>query len=149
MPLPFGQHCTQSPQETFELAYSMGQSIRTPTIFFLEGELGSGKTVIAKGIICGLGQPDPDDVPSPSFTLINEYSLKFKVYHIDLYRLEGAEDIDTLDLDEIFSESAVVIVEWAEKLSGFKMNNMILVKILDLGEERRQISIFPSERREA
>src|SRR3990172_6210585 len=143
MPLPFGQHGTHSPQETFQLAHSIGQSIDSPTIFFLEGELGVGKTVFAKGIICGLGQPDPDDVPSPSFTLINEYSLKFKVYHIDLYRLGGPEDINTLDLDEIFAESAVVIVEWSEKLAGLRWNNVILVKILDFGDDRRQITISP------
>ncbi len=145
MSLPFGQFRTHSPQETFEVAHSIGRSLESPALFFLEGVLGAGKTVFAKGMICGLGQTDPDDVPSPSFTLINEYSLKFKVYHIDLYRLEDLEDIKTLDLEEIFAEPAVIIVEWAEKLAGMKITDVIHVRILDCGDDIRQITISPSK----
>jgi tRNA threonylcarbamoyladenosine biosynthesis protein TsaE len=89
-----------------------------PAIVFLEGNLGAGKTVFAKGLICGLGQADPDDVPSPSFTLINEYDLRLKAYHIDLYRLETREELRSLDLEEIFAQPAVILVEWAEKLGN-------------------------------
>jgi tRNA threonylcarbamoyladenosine biosynthesis protein TsaE len=143
MSIPSGQFLTHSPQETFELAYSIGRSLEMPAIFFLEGDLGAGKTVFAKGMICGLGQTDADDVPSPSFTLINEYTHKFKVYHIDLYRLEDFEDIKTLALEEIFAEPAVIIVEWAEKLAGMKISDAIRVKILNGGDDIREISISP------
>jgi tRNA threonylcarbamoyladenosine biosynthesis protein TsaE len=143
MPIPFGQFHTHSRRETFELAHSIGSSLENPMKFFLEGDLGTGKTVFAKGMICGLGQPDPDDVPSPSFTLINEYTHKFKVYHIDLYRLNSPEDIKTLELEEIFAEPAVIIVEWAEKLVGMKINDAIHVKILSGGNDIRSITISP------
>jgi tRNA threonylcarbamoyladenosine biosynthesis protein TsaE len=141
MSIPFGQFLTHSAQETFELAHSIGRLLETPAKFFLEGDLGAGKTVFAKGMICGLGQTDPDDVPSPSFTLINEYTQKFKVYHIDLYRLDSAEDIKSLDLEEIFAEPAVIIVEWGEKLAGMKIKDVIHVEILSEGTDIRTITI--------
>jgi len=143
MSIPCGQFLTHNPQETFELAHSIGRLLEAPAKFFLEGDLGAGKTVFAKGMICGLGQADPDDVPSPSFTLINEYTQKFKVYHIDLYRLEGLEEITTLELEDLFEEPAVIIVELAEKLAEMKINDAVHVRILSGGENVRQITIAP------
>jgi tRNA threonylcarbamoyladenosine biosynthesis protein TsaE len=143
MSIPCGQFLTHSSQETFEFAHSIGRSLAVPATFFLEGDLGAGKTVFAKGMICGLGQTDPDDVPSPSFTLINEYTHKFKVYHIDLYRLESLDDMKTLDLEEIFAEPAVIIVEWAEKLAGMKITGAVHVRILNGGDDIREITILP------
>jgi tRNA threonylcarbamoyladenosine biosynthesis protein TsaE len=139
MNLPTPDIITHSAQETFDLSYSLGQSLTGPALVLLEGNLGAGKTVFAKGLICGLGHPDPDDIPSPSFTLVNEYDLRLKVYHIDLYRLEGAEDLRTLELEEIFGEPAIILVEWAEKLGKEFQTGAILVKIEDLGEENRRI----------
>lgn len=143
MSLPFDVTTTHSFQETFDLAFSIGQALIQPTIFFLEGNLGVGKTVFAKGLICGLGQSDPDDVTSPSFTLINEYRLRLKVFHLDLYRLETREDLRSLDLDEIFSEPGIVIVEWAEKLEMPDRDNVVRVRIEDLGNDDRRIEILP------
>ncbi|MCI0418176.1 MAG: tRNA (adenosine(37)-N6)-threonylcarbamoyltransferase complex ATPase subunit type 1 TsaE [Acidobacteria bacterium] len=143
MMLLFGTTISHSSQETFDLARSIGDALTRPMIFFLEGKLGAGKTVFAKGLICGLGQPDPDDVASPSFTLINEYDLRLKVFHIDLYRLETREDLRSLDLEEIFAQPAVILVEWAEKLNGFDLDGVMLVKIEDLGNDERRIEIRP------
>ena len=139
----FGTTVTSSREETFQLGFSLGCSLTIPEVFLLKGQLGSGKTVFAKGLICGLGCPDPDDVPSPSFTLINEYSLRFKVYHVDLYRLETVEELHTLDLEEIFAEPAVVIVEWAEKLKDPVPQHATLVCLADLGGDTRSIEIQP------
>ena len=142
----FGTTISRSFQETFDFAKSLGESLTEPAIFFLEGNLGAGKTVFAKGLICGLGQSDPDDVPSPSFTLINEYDLRLKAYHIDLYRLETREDLRSLDLEEIFSQPAVVLVEWAEKLGNPDLAGIVKVKIEDLGQDERRIEIGPVNR---
>jgi tRNA threonylcarbamoyladenosine biosynthesis protein TsaE len=141
--LDFGSTVTHSHQETFDLGYAIGQFLQRPEIFFLEGNLGTGKTVFAKGLVCGLGLADPDDVPSPSFTLVNEYPLRFKVYHIDLYRLETPRDMQSLDLEEIFAEPAVILVEWAEKVApqAFGVEQAVRVKIEDLGEDERKIEI--------
>ena len=142
----FGTTISHSFQETFDMARSLGESLTEPTIFFLEGNLGAGKTVFAKGLICGLGQADPDDVPSPSFTLINEYDLRLKAYHIDLYRLETREDLQSLDLEEIFAQPAVILVEWAEKLGNPDLPGVVKVKIEDLGKDERRIKIEPARR---
>ena len=142
----FGTTISHSFQETFDMAKSLGESLTEPTIFFLEGNLGAGKTVFAKGLICGLGQADPDDVPSPSFTLINEYDLRLKAYHIDLYRLETREDLRSLDLEEIFAQPAVILVEWAEKLGNPDLPGVVKVKIEDLGKDERRIEIEPAQR---
>ena len=142
----FGTTISHSFQETFDMAKSLGESLTEPTIFFLEGNLGAGKTVFAKGLICGLGQADPDDVPSPSFTLINEYDLRLKAYHIDLYRLETREDLRSLDLEEIFAQPAVILVEWAEKLGNPDLPGVVTVKIEDLGKDERRIEIEPAQR---
>ena len=142
----FGTTISHSFQETFDMAKSLGESLTEPTIFFLEGNLGAGKTVFAKGLICGLGQTDPDDVPSPSFTLINEYDLRLKAYHIDLYRLETREDLRSLDLEEIFAQPAVILVEWAEKLGNPDLPGAVKVKIEDLGNDERRIEIGPAQR---
>ena len=141
----FGTTISHSSQETFDMAKSLGESLTEPAIFFLEGNLGAGKTVFAKGLICGLGQADPDDVPSPSFTLINEYDLRLKVYHIDLYRLETREDLRSLDLEEIFAQPAVILVEWAEKLGDPDLPGIVKVKIEDLGNDERRIEIGPAQ----
>jgi tRNA threonylcarbamoyladenosine biosynthesis protein TsaE len=131
-------------QETFDLAYRIGQSLENPETFLLEGNLGAGKTVFAKGLICGLGQPDPDDVTSPSFTLVNEYQLRFRTYHIDLYRLDKIQELQSLYLEEIFSEPAVIVVEWSEKL-GKQAQAGIHVKMEDLGGDLRKIDIQPCQ----
>jgi tRNA threonylcarbamoyladenosine biosynthesis protein TsaE len=141
----FGTTISRSFQETFDMAKSLGESLTEPTIFFLEGNLGAGKTVFAKGLICGLGQTDPDDVPSPSFTLINEYDLRLKAYHIDLYRLETREDLRSLDLEEIFAQPAVILVEWAEKLGNPDLPGVVRVTIEDLGNDERRIEIEPAK----
>jgi tRNA threonylcarbamoyladenosine biosynthesis protein TsaE len=141
----FGTTISHSFQETFDIAKRLGESLTEPAIFFLEGNLGAGKTVFAKGLICGLGQIDPDDIPSPSFTLINEYDLRLKAYHIDLYRLETREDLQSLDLEEIFAQPAVILVEWAEKLGNPDLPGVVKVKIEDLGNDERRIEIGPAK----
>ena len=97
-------------------------------------------------MICGLGQADADDVTSPSFTLINEYDLRMKVYHIDLYRLETAEDLRSLELEEIFAQPAIIIVEWAEKLRNLDLSHVVLVRIVDRGGDDREIEVRDLEK---
>lgn len=146
MKIEFGTTVTSSRDETFQLGFSLGCLLTSSGVFLLKGQLGSGKTVFAKGLICGLGCRDPDDVTSPSFTLINEYSLRLKVYHVDLYRLETVEELHTLDLEGIFAEPAIVIVEWAEKLKDLVPQRAVLVCMTDLGEDIRRIEIQPWSR---
>lgn len=112
----FGEFVTHSPEETFELARSIGEQLRGGEIFLLSGELGAGKTVFAKGIAAGL-DIDPSGVTSPTFTLINAHEGRLRFYHVDLYRLDSAAHRN-LGLEEVFDdEKAVTVIEWAERLT--------------------------------
>ena len=87
-------------------------------VVLLIGDLGAGKTTLAKGIVSGLGAAPPEDVSSPTFTLIHEYGTPAErnlVYHIDLYRLDQAAQVATLGLDELFDRDAIVLIEWGER----------------------------------
>jgi len=144
-----GEYRTSSAEETFELGVRIGESITSTTIFLLEGDLGAGKTVLAKGLAAGIGI-DPHDVTSPTFTLINQYEQPegaFRLYHLDLYRLAGDEaELRELGIDEICAESgALVVIEWPERLGRRRFPNTYLVKFLDEGGESRTISIVNSD----
>src|SRR5713226_7448324 len=106
---------SQSEEQTYAAAKELARSLKIPAHILLYGDLGAGKTVFAKGLADGLGITDVDEVSSPTFTLVNQYSGRVRIYHIDLYRIEtGAPDaLDGLGLEEIFDDSnAAVIVEW-------------------------------------
>jgi len=132
---------THSAKQTFRSAYVIGQSINRPRIFLIEGSLGVGKTVFCKGLICGLGLEDSNDVTSPSFTLINEYLVRMPVFHVDLYRINNRRDLETLGLEEILSQAAVILVEWPEKLEEYELEKSTRVCIIDLGGEDRRIEL--------
>ena len=111
------EYITHSPEETFDLAYRIGEELKGGEVFLLSGDLGAGKTVFAKGIAAGL-EIDPADVNSPTFTLINVHSGRLRMVHMDLYRLSTSDDtIMDLGLNELLDEpDVVVVIEWAERL---------------------------------
>ena len=118
----------------------------------LIGQLGAGKTTLAKGIVKGLGAAQPDDVSSPTFTLIHEYSplanargseerRGLSVYHIDLYRLDTAAQVATLGLDEIFDRRAVVLIEWGERFPELMPERSHRDSAASDGENSREIEL--------
>lgn len=113
------EYITRSAQETFDLAYRIGEELKGGEVFLLSGDLGAGKTVFAKGIGAGL-EIDPADVNSPTFTLINVHRGRLRMIHLDLYRLSGESDtMMDLGLNEMLDEpDAVTVIEWAERLGG-------------------------------
>ncbi len=129
-----------SPEETFRIGKSFGSRLKGGELIILEGDLGMGKTVMAKGIASALGI-DPDDVSSPSFTIINEHRGKLLFIHIDLYRINNDEEVEALGIRDILELNAVVAVEWGEKLPSFYRKNGITITILDMGEDSRKITI--------
>ena len=106
---------TRSEEETFRLAQELAAAFTRGEVVLLEGQLGAGKTVFAKGLAAGAGVRDIHQVCSPSFTLVNIYEGRQRVFHIDLYRLEQTADIEDLGWEDYLGEG-LVIVEWAEKL---------------------------------
>lgn len=105
---------------TLAIASTIAEILSAPRVVVLRGELGAGKTTLVKGWVAALKAGSEDDVTSPTFTLVHEYTgPKVKVYHLDLYRLERERELATLGLDEMFAEpDAVVLVEWGEKFTS-------------------------------
>lgn len=131
-------YITNSEKETFLLAKNLAKSFKGREVVLLEGELGAGKTIFAKGIAAGLGLKDVHHVCSPSYTLINIYQAKYPVFHIDLYRL--SKDSEIMDIGwEDYLGQGVIIVEWAEKI---KFNLEAIRVTMDIEEEdKRKIKI--------
>ncbi len=109
---------SESPEETIRWGQELARRLMPPQVVLLAGELGAGKTTLAKGIISGLGVAREDDVTSPTFTLVHHFSNQAgpKVYHVDLYRISGPHDLETLGLEDLFQEKAIILVEWPERL---------------------------------
>lgn len=142
--MPAKEFISKSPEETFELGEKIGETLRGGEAILLTGGLGAGKTLLTKGILNALDF-DIDEVTSPSFTLVNLYKTEsFDVYHIDFWRLEEDTDVAfAVGLDEILEdETAVVIIEWAERLQKFNFpNKTFVVKIDGDGDDARKISV--------
>lgn len=133
---------TASPEETFAVARALGQRHPEGGIFYLEGDLGAGKTIFAKGLAAAYGV-DPEDVVSPTFALVNRYSSgKRTVYHVDLYRIESDRELAELGLEELEDEpGSVVVFEWAEKLGRYRRPEATLIRLRAASETTRQIEI--------
>lgn len=140
-----GEFVSSSAEETFALGARVGGGLAGGEILLLGGPLGAGKTVFVKGIAHALGV-DTDEVTSPSFTLVNRYDEgRLTLYHIDLYRLEeGAASAHAVDLDELLAdESAVVVIEWAERMGNYPLPPTAWrVRITGDGEDPRRITIY-------
>jgi len=130
---------TSSPEETKKLGEKIAQSFYPGQVVAMFGPLGSGKTCLTQGICSGLGVKD--FVVSPSFVLINEYQGKYKVYHIDLFRLEKLSEIINLGYEEYFYGDGICIVEWAEKASALLPEKRMDIHLKILSESEREIRI--------
>jgi tRNA threonylcarbamoyladenosine biosynthesis protein TsaE len=106
---------TTSEEETIALGERLARELPPRAVVLLIGNLGAGKTTIAKGIVMGLGAAPPEEVSSPTFTLIHEYGGRNRVYHVDLYRIDDPREVATLGLDDLFDREAVVLIEWGER----------------------------------
>ncbi len=133
-------HVTFSEAETIELGMQLARSLPRRAVVLLIGNLGAGKTTLAKGIVQGLGAAAPDEVSSPTFTLIHEYG-EGRVYHIDLYRLEEPREVATLGLEELFDRDAVVLIEWGERFPQLLPADHIEIRIRAGDNETREIEV--------
>ena len=122
------KHITHSEEETVELGRRIAGELHGRAVVLLIGNLGAGKTTLAKGILSGLGAAEPDEVTSPTFTLIHEYGGG-RAFHIDLYRLDTREQVATLGLDEIFDRDAVVVIEWGERFPELLPRERIEIRL--------------------
>jgi len=141
--IPLGEFASISPQQTFELGHMIGSRLQGGEILLLSGPLGAGKTILVKGLCAALGI-DEEDVTSPSFTLVNPYDGRLKLYHLDLYRLdEGASAAHAVDLDDLLADKdSVIVIEWAERMGRYPLPpDVWKIEIAGDGDDPRKILI--------
>ena len=130
---------SRSEAETDSIAHSLASWLAPGSVVLLSGGLGAGKTVFVRGLVRGV-EGDPDEVTSPTFTLVQEYHGRVTLYHVDLYRLEGPE-ADDLGLEEMTADQAILAIEWADKLPR-PIEGAVQVSIADRGGDDREITII-------
>ena len=146
---------SNSSRETIAIGGEIAHLLSSPTLIFLRGDLGAGKTTLVKGIAQALDAADPDEVTSPTFTLVHEYDGKHRVdgkdrdvklYHIDLYRIPDERQLETIGFDELSAEDAILLVEWGEKFPSVvkRSNGEILIE--HAGGDTRNITLTVREK---
>ena len=130
---------TASEEETIALGERLAAELPGSGVVLLIGNLGAGKTTLAKGIAHGRGAAEADEVSSPTFTLIHEYGAG--VYHIDLYRLDEPRQVATLGLDELFDRDALVLIEWGERFPALMPAHRTEIYLRAVGDDAREIEV--------
>jgi len=137
---------SSSAAETIRAGHEIAKLLKPPKLLILHGDLGAGKTTLVKGIAEALDAADPDEVTSPTFTLIHEYEGKLggktvKLYHLDLYRIESERQLDTLGLDELITPDSIVLVEWGDKFPSVVKRSQGEIVMLSSGGDTRKITL--------
>jgi tRNA threonylcarbamoyladenosine biosynthesis protein TsaE len=133
---------SRSPQETLELGRRIGSRLRGGEIFAVCGPLGSGKTHLIKGIAAGAGAEDLTNVTSPTFVIVNQYTGRLDIYHIDAYRLKSIAEFEALGFDDLCYPQSVVLIEWADKIeAALHDTHIIRVDLAHGGPQIRTIRL--------
>lgn len=120
----------------------MGKYLMAGDVVALIGDLGTGKTQLAKGLARGVGVPEEYCITSPTYTIVNEYQGRIPLYHFDLYRLEGNSDLENLGYEEYFEGRGVTVIEWAEKIIHLLPAKRMEVRIGHLGNDVREFEVI-------
>src|SRR5271165_1831103 len=141
---------THSGADTIEVGRKLALLLKPPQLLILRGDLGTGKTTLVKDIAQALDAAEADEVTSPTFTLIHEYDgaregKPVKLYHLDVYRLEGERQLETLGLDELLTPNALVLVEWGEKFKSIRKMATGEIAITAEGGDARKITVTLKE----
>jgi tRNA threonylcarbamoyladenosine biosynthesis protein TsaE len=137
---------THSGADTIDVGRRLARILRPPQLLLLKGDLGTGKTTLVKGIAQALDAAEPDEVTSPTFTLLHEYDGSLdgkpvKLFHLDVYRIEGERQLETLGLEELLTDDALVLVEWGEKFKSIKKRATGEIEIASIGGDARKITV--------
>ena len=144
------EYTTESGADTIEVGRKLVKLLKPPQLLILRGELGTGKTTLVKGIAQALDAAEADEVTSPTFTLIHEYDgtqdgKPMKLFHLDVYRLEGERQLETLGLDELLTPDALVLFEWGEKFKSIRKKATGEIAITSAGGDARKITVTLKE----
>ena len=133
---------SNSPDETIELGQNLGSQLIGGEVVAVCGPLGSGKTHLIKGIAAGAGATDHKHVNSPTFVIVNEYTGRLDIYHIDAYRLDSVSEFEMLGFDDFCYPQSVVLIEWADKVeSVLQTMDYIRIELEHAGETKREIHV--------
>ncbi len=148
-------YTTSTCDETVALGRELAKMLAPPRVLVLRGDLGAGKTTLVKGIAAALGAAEPDEVTSPTFTLIHEYAGRsidpasehenlgatVLLYHLDLYRIEGQRQLDTLGIEDLMTPQSLVLIEWGEKFPTVVAHSDGEIVIETLSGDQRRITL--------
>ncbi len=137
---------TKSSAGTIAIGRKLAELLTPPRLLILRGDLGAGKTTLVKGIAAALGAAEPEEVTSPTFTLVHEYSGELngkpiKLLHLDLYRLDAERQLDSLGIDEMRTKDAIVLVEWGEKFKSIRKHADGEIVVTSTGGDARKITV--------
>jgi tRNA threonylcarbamoyladenosine biosynthesis protein TsaE len=133
---------TRSAEDTIALGRTFAELLAPPKIVLLRGDLGAGKTTLVKGIAEAFQAASSDDVTSPTFTLVHEYrGPRANLFHIDLYRIDTARELETLGLDDLISEDSVLLLEWGDKFARFRRERDVEILLERTSENERQVRV--------
>ncbi len=127
--------------QTIEIGRTIGRELAAGDVVGLVGELGAGKTRLAKGLAAGLGVADGRTVSSPTFVLVNEYDGRLHVYHVDAYRLGCPRELAALGFDEMCESGGVVLIEWADRVRTLLGPAALWIDIQAVGESDRRLTL--------
>ena len=133
---------THSAEETMAFGRTLTELLAPPKLVLLCGELGAGKTTLVKGIAAAFEAAAEEDVTSPTFTLVHEYrGPRVVVYHIDLYRVDTARELETLGLDDLRSDNSILLIEWGEKFPRFQNERDLEIGLERMSQSERRIQL--------
>jgi len=133
---------THSAEETMAFGRTLTELLAPPKLVLLRGELGAGKTTLVKGIAAAFEAAAEEDVTSPTFTLVHEYrGPRVVVYHIDLYRVDTARELETLGLDDLRSDNSILLIEWGEKFPRLQNERDLEISLERMNQSERRIQL--------
>ena len=139
------ERTSRSESQTRAIGDAIGSSLDVGAVVALAGELGAGKTRLAKGLAVGLGVDGDRTVNSPTFVLVNQYAGRCPVYHLDLYRLPPEADLTSLGFDEMCDGRAAVIVEWADRSPKAMPNDALWIRMTATDETTRSLTLTTTD----
>src|SRR5216684_1494204 len=133
---------THSAEDTIAFGRTLAPLLMPPKLVLLRGDLGAGKTTLVKGIAAAFEAAAEEDVTSPTFTLVHEYrGPRANLYHIDLYRVDTARELETLGLDDLRSDSSILLIEWGEKFPRLQRERDVEISLEWQRDMERKITI--------
>jgi tRNA threonylcarbamoyladenosine biosynthesis protein TsaE len=129
-----------------EVGRQLAEILHPPQLLLLEGDLGAGKTTLVKGLAAALNAAEPEEVTSPTFTLLHEFEgswkgKKVRLLHLDVYRLESERQLETLGIEELATEDALVLIEWGKKFPSLVSRSTGEIRVESCGGDKRKITL--------